>query len=528
MFCKSFLLSVIGLWGVLLLPLSNQASAITPLTRAEIQNLQNLVQLIPRNNQKIRPAKKLDAMIPGDGLSTGRASLADLRFNDGSLARIGEQAVFQFLPKTRDFRLSNGTVLLLIPPGRGRTRIQTPSAAAAIRGSALFVRYNKQTDTTIVGALTNSGIEVYNKDASQTQVLQAGQLIVLVKGEFQSFYDFDLRNFYETSELVRELDLNRQNPAPTLDHAISSVQAETAAALKAQPPITGNGLIENPSFVQLTSPSNSRSNQVITENSSTNSSKNTGQAPTNTQQQSQTNGNNSNLNTQNNNTGVDSSKTSTQSQTSTPKSTPSQSPTQTNIPQSTPSQPPTQTNTPQSTPSPESAPSELQPTTPQSTPSPESAPSELQPTTPESTPSPESAPSESQPTTPESTPSPESAPSESQPITPESTPSPESAPSESQLTTPESTPSPESAPSESQLTTPESTPSPESAPSESQPITPESTPSPESAPSESQPITPESTPSESQPTTPESTPSESQPTTPESTPSESQPTTPEP
>ena len=221
MFYKSFLLSVIGLWGVLLLPLSNQASAITPLTRAEIQNLRNLVQLIPRNNQKIRPARKLDAMIPGDGLSTGRASLADLRFNDGSLARIGEQAVFQFLPKTRDFRLSNGTVLLLIPPGRGRTRIQTPSAAAAIRGSALFVRYNKQTDTTIVGALTNSGIQVYNKDASQTQVLQAGQLIVLVKGEFQSFYDFDLRNFYETSELVRELDLNRQNPAPTLDHAIS-------------------------------------------------------------------------------------------------------------------------------------------------------------------------------------------------------------------------------------------------------------------------------------------------------------------
>ncbi|MBD2561059.1 FecR domain-containing protein [Nostoc linckia FACHB-391] len=252
MFHKSFPLLVIGLWGVIVLPLPNRVSAITPLTRAEIQNLRNMVQLIPKDKLKKRPARKLDAMIPGDGLSTGRASLADLRFNDGSLARIGEQALFQFLPKTRDFKLSNGTVLLLIPPGKGQTRIQTPNAAAAIRGSALFVRYDQQTDTTIVGALTNSGIEVSNKEASETQVLEAGQMVIIVKGKFERLYDFDLRNFYETSQLVRELDLNRQSPVPTPDPAITSVQAETAAALEAQPPIKGEGVIENPSFVQLT------------------------------------------------------------------------------------------------------------------------------------------------------------------------------------------------------------------------------------------------------------------------------------
>ncbi|NDJ20477.1 hypothetical protein GS682_02220, partial [Nostoc sp. B(2019)] len=324
MFHKSFPLLIIGFWGIVGLPLSNRASAITPLTRAEIQNLRNLVQLIPRDNLKKRPARKLDAMIPGDGLSTGRASLADLRFNDGSLARIGEQAVFQFLPKTRNFRLSNGTVLLLIPPGRGQTHIQTPSAAAAIRGSALFVRHNQQTDTTIVGALTNSGIEVSNKEASQTQVLEAGQMIVIVKGKFQSLYDFDLRNFYETSELVRELDLNRQNPAPTPDPAITSVQAETAAALKAQPPIIGEGVIENPSFVQLTtSPSNSPSKDVITDNSPANSSEKTGQAATNTEQQSATDVN-SNVNTPKNNVGADSNRTSTTPQNSSAENTTNQ------------------------------------------------------------------------------------------------------------------------------------------------------------------------------------------------------------
>ncbi|MFW9260245.1 FecR domain-containing protein, partial [Nostoc sp. CALU 546] len=244
MFYKSFPLLVISLWAVIVLPLPNRVSAITPLTRAEIQNLRNIVQLIPKDKLKKRPARKLDAMTPGDGLSTGRASLADLRFNDGSLARVGEQALFQFLPKTRDFKLSNGTVLLLIPPGQGQTRIQTPNAAAAIRGSALFVRYDQQTDTTIVGALTNSGIEVSNKEASETQVLEAGQMVIIVKGKFDRLYDFDLRNFYETSQLVRELDLNRQSPVPTPDPAITSVQAETVEALEAQPPIKGEGVFE--------------------------------------------------------------------------------------------------------------------------------------------------------------------------------------------------------------------------------------------------------------------------------------------
>ncbi|GAX40723.1 hypothetical protein NIES4075_16890 [Tolypothrix sp. NIES-4075] len=244
-------LLVIGVWGITVVSLPQEASATTPLTRAEIEKIRNLVQLRPKNRQQ-RPARSSDAMFPGDGVSTGRASLAELRFNDRSLARVGEQAVFQFLPRTRNFKLSNGTVLLLIPPKQGQTRIQTPNAAAAIRGSALFVRYDEQTDTTVVGALTNSGIEVSNKDASQSRVLEAGQMLVLVKNRIQGLYEFDLRNFYDRSDLVRGLDLARKTGVPSPDPAIAQVQEETVTALAAQKPIVGAGVIENPSFVKLT------------------------------------------------------------------------------------------------------------------------------------------------------------------------------------------------------------------------------------------------------------------------------------
>ncbi len=208
----------------------------TPLNRAVIESLRNAVKLILQN-QSPRPARVRDTMTPGDALATARAALAELRFNDGSLARVGGQALFRFLPNTRTFQLSNGTLLLLVPPGRGQTRIQTPNAATGIRGSALFVRYLPDTDVTLIGALTESGIEVSNRDRSQNQPLRAGQLAVVVKDRIERVYQFDLNTFYETSDLVKGLELQHPlSPQSQLgaDPAIAAVRTETAAAVKAQ------------------------------------------------------------------------------------------------------------------------------------------------------------------------------------------------------------------------------------------------------------------------------------------------------
>ncbi len=189
-------------------------------------------------------------MVPGDALSTARSSLAELRFNDGSLARVGEQALFQFISNTRTFRLDNGTVLLLIPPGRGRTRVQTPNAAAGIRGSALFVRYLPDSQTTIVGALTQSGIEVSNSKQTQTLPLNAGQMAVIVKDRIERLYNFDLRTFYETSEITKGLNLSGKEAVAPSDADIQTVQAEAIEATNNQTPITGSETIQNPSFLR--------------------------------------------------------------------------------------------------------------------------------------------------------------------------------------------------------------------------------------------------------------------------------------
>ena len=226
----------LSIWGAAVL-LPSIAHAEVPLNRAVIASLRNKVELLLKNQAR-RSAKVRDTMAPGDALSTARAALAELRFNDGSLARIGGQALFRFLPKTRTFNLSNGTMLLLVPPGRGQTRIQTPNAAAGIRGSALFVRYLPATDVTLIGALTDSGIEITNRDRTQTQPLGAGQIAVVVKNRIEQVYRFDLKTFYDTSELVKGLDLQRSassnSAGISVDQAIAAVRTETSEAVQTQ------------------------------------------------------------------------------------------------------------------------------------------------------------------------------------------------------------------------------------------------------------------------------------------------------
>ena len=225
------------------------ASAQSALTWARVELTRNQVQLF--TNGRSRRARVSDVLGLNDALSTARSARAELRFNDGSLARIGESAVFRFTPNTRNFRLSNGTVLQLLPPGQGRTTIQTPNATTGIHGSALFVRYVPETETTIIGALTNNPegpMMAFNEDGSLQQPLYAGEMAVLRKGELEHL-SFDLPYFIETSDLLADMDLDDPEAA-TGDAGIDAVRQEIQDALDQQQSFdNGDDFIENPDFL---------------------------------------------------------------------------------------------------------------------------------------------------------------------------------------------------------------------------------------------------------------------------------------
>jgi len=215
------------------------ADASVPLRRADIEQILNRVELIPRRGAS-RTARVDDFMAIGDALRTAAASRAELRFNDGSLARIGEQATFHFIPNTRNFRLSDGTMLLLIPPGRGRSTIQTPSAVTGIQGSALVIRHVQSRDLTLVMALTNNQagamtVTLSNCDGGETCTsevnLMAGEMALIQESQVEVLA-FDLKEFYETSPLIEGLELLDPNSTLDLGPGTDKVRQEIQDALE--------------------------------------------------------------------------------------------------------------------------------------------------------------------------------------------------------------------------------------------------------------------------------------------------------
>ena len=257
---SSLLLGAAFVFGI-----PSPAFAQTSLTWARVERLRNRVHLIP-NNHSARLARVEDVMSVGDALRTALSSRAELRFNDGSLARVGEQATFRFTPNTRNFQLSNGTVLLLIPPGRGRTTIQTPNAVTGIQGSALFVRVrclaeltaegHCSSPVTLVGALTNNPagpMIAFNESGSQQHSIYAGEIIVIEGDTITQRHEFDLRTFYQTSGLVEGLQLDSPTPPDTLSEDLQGVWQEIQDALKLQGDFdqgdSAEEVVVNPGFI---------------------------------------------------------------------------------------------------------------------------------------------------------------------------------------------------------------------------------------------------------------------------------------
>ncbi|TVQ09369.1 MAG: hypothetical protein EA368_09630 [Leptolyngbya sp. DLM2.Bin27] len=251
-------MGLLSLLATLLLGLP--AAASVPLTRADVEALRNRVEFIPRGRNP-RAARISDFLAAGDALRTAPTAQADLRFNDGSLARVGERATFRFVPNTRNFRLTNGTVLLLIPPGQGRTNIQTPSAVTGIQGSAVVVRYIPESDLTLVMALTNNpagpmtittnGCGAGEADCVANEYALYGGQMALIQNNQVQVVEFDLPMFYQTSPLVEGLELDNPEAESPLGAALEAVRQETLEALEEQSTFSEESVILNPAAIGL-------------------------------------------------------------------------------------------------------------------------------------------------------------------------------------------------------------------------------------------------------------------------------------
>ncbi len=103
-------------------------------TVTRVQNVVNYGQVAGGRSTK-RPAVVSDVVRESNFLLSEADSRAELRYEDGSVVRIGQNTVFSFDADTRTLTLEKGTLVFSIPKGSGGGQIKTRSLTAAITGT---------------------------------------------------------------------------------------------------------------------------------------------------------------------------------------------------------------------------------------------------------------------------------------------------------------------------------------------------------------------------------------------------------
>jgi hypothetical protein len=100
----------------------------------------DVVQVSGNGEVSRRKANLQEAINKNNAVITGEKSRAELQFNDGSIARLGQLTSFTFTQGTRNMNLKQGSALFQIPKGMGGTKIQAGPVTAAITGTTLLLQ----------------------------------------------------------------------------------------------------------------------------------------------------------------------------------------------------------------------------------------------------------------------------------------------------------------------------------------------------------------------------------------------------
>lgn len=116
-----------------------------PLKQATVTRKQNRVDYgdIAKGEGSLRSAEVNDVIRDSAFLKTGTNSRAELKYADGTLVRVGQNAVFSFDSESRTLSLTDGTMIFAMPKGNGGGTIKTPSLTAAITGTSCKVSVDR-------------------------------------------------------------------------------------------------------------------------------------------------------------------------------------------------------------------------------------------------------------------------------------------------------------------------------------------------------------------------------------------------
>lgn len=116
----------------------------TALTSATVTRVENQVSYgkVIGDKSESRPAAPNDVIKTNNFLMSEVDSRAEMKYDDGTIVRIGQNTIFTFDANNRTLNLKKGTFVFYVPKGKGGGTIKTPSFTAAITGTVGKVSNN--------------------------------------------------------------------------------------------------------------------------------------------------------------------------------------------------------------------------------------------------------------------------------------------------------------------------------------------------------------------------------------------------
>ena len=190
------------------------------LNSARVTQTVNDVQLLPGAGSP-RPASVGDVVEGATAVKTGRQSRTELVFADSTIARLGSLSLFSFTQGTRDIDLSEGTILLRVPPNSGGAKIRTAAVTAGITGTTVLVSVSGGIAKFIV---LEGTMRIFLPDKpGESRLIEAGQMIMLPVNSkvLPEVVDVNLELLMETSKLITGFD-----PLPSSGLIQSSIDGQ--------------------------------------------------------------------------------------------------------------------------------------------------------------------------------------------------------------------------------------------------------------------------------------------------------------
>ncbi len=151
-------------------------------------------------------------LFPGMSLRTGRNSRTQIRYDDGSVVRLGSNSLMRIRP-SRSVRLLRGKTWIKKTKNNQRFQVRTPMAQATVLGTELFVAHSEERNASHVTTLTGL-VEVESNKGEKVQV-KPGQWVEIEPDKaLEQPTPFDWNELKKKERLLLDMDFMPEPDAP--------------------------------------------------------------------------------------------------------------------------------------------------------------------------------------------------------------------------------------------------------------------------------------------------------------------------